>query len=374
MERPSSPKSNAASGFLRPATDCRHDQTQQSPAPRTVCIAVTKPSLFGKRPPPRTPSMTVKNRTSNRSKNPEIAASRFCQPGEAKLQSGNTTQAHLHPVFVALNQDVEEYPCSISLPDATEALSAVCISRLGRSPCAGGGSLPGTPFGTGSSCVSHLEFLHRPCAVSLEAESSIRQQRPGTTSSLQVVPHVTATADLPVLHNTAPAPTLAAPTPVASPDPLQPGPGKTPQDSPRRPQTTHLLEPNGVESMQHSGAGQVHIVAAPALHCGGSIVVCGVAGGFVEQRALEPETAGNTITTDTQNGSDAEKPDFRLCIMPTSSSRCASVTKFATAPVCEEVCASQTRALAQEQCTCFAPALHLVLLDSVSTNSPNATS
>lgn len=303
MAQSSSPCSKTAPGFLRSPKYSKEGQAQQSLAPKTVSIAVTKPSLFGKRPPPRTPSMTVKNRT-NRGSLPESAAAKPSFSVDLKSQSNSSVQALLHPVFVTLAKDVQEYP--IRLPDAKEALSAVCISRLGRTPASGVGSLPGTPFVPGSGCIGHLEFLHAPCATAAEPDPPMSLQSRQDASSRQSSPHSSASAGHQMLQCVASAP---APGPAIHPATL---------DSSRTVKAS--TEPQSSEPRHtEAGMGNVRRSTDSAQWHGTQGAAGSLGDACLHQSVLEPEASRNI--GDAHSPSDPSTADVRLCILPSCSAR-----------------------------------------------------
>lgn len=162
MERSCSPGITKPAGFLTVSTDAKHTQSRKSGAPRTVSIAVTKPSLFGKRPPLRAQPGRIKSRMQGTETEPDTLPAGFVDSADTKiLLSGSVTHAQLHPIFATFSQEGQNLQRTVSVPDTEEALSAVCISRLGSSAAAGIGSLPSTPLGGNrAACSSALESLH----------------------------------------------------------------------------------------------------------------------------------------------------------------------------------------------------------------------
>ena len=306
MERSCSPGSKGTAGVLRVSTDCKQGRCIKSTGPRTVSIAVTKPSLFGKRPPPRTPSMTVKHRAQGMERHPDSSETAHCTSGDTKaLPLSNVAQARLHPIFAALSQDVQDHPRAVSLPDAEEALSAVCISRLGSSPAAGLRSLPSTPLGTGYSCSGNLEFLHGPNIDTAELDVNRVHHAPSKTMVIKNTSCVNPFAVRRLLQQPTLAKTIEH-TMCAS-DPAQTNQARGPSVTLQ--QHGHLCE----DSMPCGTSGHP---LPPTFHSG---VSTGSESKHVDRSAVQHEAS--VQSTDAATDVDMGGHDVGLCIVPSCSSR-----------------------------------------------------
>eukprot|EP00892_Ulva_mutabilis_P002036 jgi/Ulvmu1/11833/UM080_0044.1 len=293
---------NRTSGCLALSNSSSQRQSQKSAVPRTVSIAVTKPSLFGKRPPPQSPSITVKNRTQSMQSDLETSVSTFYQVGDSN-PSSSVDVARLHPIFATLGHEEQDRPRATSFPDAEQALSAVCISRLGSSLVAGIGSLPGTPLGSGFAYCASQEFHHGPQSDSRTLEPPNPPQRPDTTMLLKNLSCVSPSAVRRLSHQPADSPAVSE----------QLDRCLDASQSITRQVPTDLIRPR--DHARDTGRPSQDS-SSPWPADKGLMAEEGVASG-----AREPEQEGPGQSRDATTPRGSVKHDAGLCIVPSCSTR-----------------------------------------------------